>query len=77
MDYYSKFPVKGLGGFSTDNIIKMQGYCLEFGLPSEIVPDGGTYFVSENFKLFCSNSAYITQYHCLIITKAMDKQRHT
>ena len=49
--------------------------CSEYRLPSKIVSDVGTYFVSEKFETSTSGSAYITWYHLNITIKAGDKQK--
>ena len=55
VDYHSKIPiVKQVEEFSTDKLIKnMQDYFSDYGLPSKIVSDMDTDFVSDTFENFC------------------------
>ena len=55
VDCHSKVPViKQVEGFSTDKLIQRCKIIVsEYGLPSSLVLDTGTNFVSEKFKNFC------------------------
>ena len=58
VDYHSRLPVVNqLQGFSTDNWIKMQDCISEYKLPSKIVSDAGTKYISEKFENFCRHTS--------------------
>lgn len=57
VDYYSRFPIiKALPDTSADTVCKQYTQILtEYGLPTTIIADCGSHFMSERFKRECHN----------------------
>ena len=54
VDYHGILPItRQVEGISRDSLIKTCQIFLEYGLPSKIVSDAGSNFVSEKFENFC------------------------
>lgn len=58
VDYYSRFPIiKALQDTSADTVCKQFTQILtEYGLPTTIIADCGSHFMSDRFKRECHNS---------------------
>ena len=65
--------MKQIEGFSTENLIK---HVRLIGLPSKIVFDVGTNFVSGTFQDFLGTLVYIRQCYHHTTPRAIDKKRH-
>ena len=69
VDYHSKFPIiKRMEGLSTESLIATTKVIFaEYGIPHRLMSDGGTNFISEKFKRFCSRlnikQAVLSVYH--------------
>ena len=75
VNYHSKFPViKQVEGFSTDNLMKMCKMVFsEYGLPSKIVSDLGTNFLSEKLEDF---SRCLSIHHLIISSYNCESNGH-
>ena len=69
VDYYSRFPViRLLGDITADTVCNhFTSVLAEYGLPSVIIADFGTQYISAKFKDSCTNSGitltFSSSYH--------------